>query len=168
MRQHLEFILIGLLIFIVGTVLFGIELSGYSMKKELPVKIKSNNIEFKVDYDNKKEYQFIRNINNENIVINTYIDEEYNDEILVRVNYLETSKLKYLVSYDDKYTNIVFSNDLNIRIKDIPAINDLLIKCVSNKMIYNYNLIKYSTVDIYSSKNIIEKIKVLDYEDRNR
>ena len=40
----------------------------------------------------------------------------------------------------------------------------MLINSITNEILYNYNLLKYSKVTIYGNEEILSKIEVGDYE----
>lgn len=113
---------------------------------------------------NNSEYSKVRIIVDRNVQI--VKDENIKDKVVLRTRRAETSNLAIQNEISDDKLNVELDYDLNLRFKNINQLSNLLIKCIEDKTIYNYQLLKYGQTQIMINPDDIEKIIVVQ-NDRN-
>ena len=164
MKKYVNMLLLGFLIFIIGLICSNIELATYTYTKRLPSNLNKTTEKYALKVNKCKTYEIKKSKYNDNISINTYINNLIKDEIYLEIDHYDTSVAKTYIKDEDNTSVISFSNDLNENNIDMKLISNLIIKCIKDKKIYNYNLLKYSVVRIYANEDVLAKIKIEDYE----
>jgi len=164
MKKYINLLLIGFLIFIIGLIISGVELSKYEFVNGLPDEFKTNSYTFSLEIDENKTYKIKRNAYNQNIKIKKKINNTLRNELIITNNYQETSiPISSTTTVDDE-VKIIFANQLTLKLNDLKKLYNLTIGSIINKKIYDYNLLKYSDITIYGNEDVLEKVEIVDYE----
>ncbi len=164
-KKYINILLSGLLVFVSGIISINFELAQFTSLNTLPDAFNIKTEEISIKIDDLKEYQIKKAKYNENINISKYEDNSLGDEILIKTNHTPTSIVKNTLSVDENEVDIIFSNSLDLDTKDLKDIYNLIIKSITSETIYNYNLIKYSDIEIYGNEEVLARIEIEDYED---
>ena len=144
--KYVNVLLSGFICFLIGIVSLSFEISTFKTVSYLP-----------------NDFYSIKSVTRMNVEIEKKVNNSLGDEIIIEEQYANTSKVLTTVTKDKDYTNIVFKNELNLNKNDIKDIYELVIRCLREKTIYNYNLLKYSRIVIYGNEDVLSEIKVDGY-----
>ena len=61
-----------------------------------------------------------------------------------------------------------FNSELDFHIKDFDYVLKLVIDTIRDKTLYNYNLFKYPTINIYVSSDYLNDVTLLDYDNNQK
>ena len=164
MKKHINILLIGFLMFILGLISLNFEFVKYDFVDYMPSDFEEIVDSYTINIKTDKVYKIARAKYNQNISIKKVVNNNLNDEIYVEVRHLSTSSSTSTIRNTENGTAIVFSNDLKLKVKDLKRIPSLVVDCIKNKKIYNYNLLKYSKITIYGNEEVLKNIEVIKYE----
>ena len=162
MKKEFLFILIGVVIFIIGFITFGLETSNFSESTRLSSDIimKQEILSYNINED-----KFFRITNsNSNTNVNLYIDNNLSDEIRIVVNYPEFNSVEYdydVISNEKvKLVQIDFESSTTLsKIDDLINIFQVGVNGFKNKVKYNYSLIENPEVKVYVHEDYKENIQ---------
>jgi hypothetical protein len=80
----------------------------------------------------------------------------------VKISHYTTSTVDTYVQEGNKETLIKYDEGLNIEFKDYEKVYNLIISCLKEKRIYNYNLLKYGDIEIRMSSEYKDNVKVIN------
>lgn len=160
MKKYINLLLIGFLIFIIGLIIINFELNKFEFVSKMPDNFNVITEKISVKLDRNKEYELKKSKYNENINIETVIDNSLKDEILIEIEHLETSVTLNTIKTIDDEVEIIFSNQFIFDIDDMKEIINLGLKSLKERKIYNYKLLKYSNIKVYGSEESLKKIKI--------
>lgn len=164
MNKYINLLLFGFLLFIIGLIIVNFDLKGYKYVNYLPSNFKTSTEVIKLNVENNKKYKVKKAKNQQNIIIEKEENNIEENVITIEINHTETSKAYGLIKSFDKNVDVILYNDAVIsKVDDLSNIYDLFVKCIKDKTVYNYNLLKYSRVKIKGSKETLKKIEVDDY-----
>ena len=129
-----------------------------------PIKILYDILFFGSPICEKKTYEIKRAKYNDNIKISKNIDSSLDDEIVIKISHTDFSEIVDLINVNNKETTIVMSNNLRMTSTGVNDIYNLIIDCIKDKRIYNYNLLKYSEVSIYGNEDVLSRIEIDNYD----
>ena len=115
--------------------------------------------DFKYKINNKKDY-VINHHGDKNLEL--VIDDDLGSYLEIRVNHTTTNVVNTKINEEDDKVSIVYYEDLDIKTKDFEKIFNLGIRCIKDKTIYNYTLLKYATIEVRVSSDYAENIKFID------
>lgn len=164
MKKYVNILLVGFLVFVVGIIALNFELVSYEYVDYLPDTFIERVDKFSVKIDKEKDYKIKKAKYNDAISIEKKVDNSLEDEILVEVISMNTSRVNYYMTSDKIESYLVFSNDLNVYTNDIGTIFDLVMSCIMDKKVYNYNLLKYSKIVIHGNEDLLSEIEIDGYE----
>lgn len=163
-KKYVNLALIGLIVFIFGIIGINFEFAKYDYVNALPNTFTPTTNELSLKMDDNKAYKILKEKYNENIFISKKVDNSLNNEILIKTTTMDTSiSFQTLINNDNK-VNLIFANNMIVGLEDFTKIYDMIINTVTSKTLYNYNLLKYSKVEIYGNEEDLEKIEVSNYE----
>lgn len=162
-NKYVNMLFGGFLLFIAGMVCLNFEFTSFNCVGYLPEDFYTYSSYTRLSVNDSINYRIKRGTYNENITINKKIDDALNDEIVIVEEYTNTSKITTKVTKDKNDTVVVLSNEFNLYKEDIKRIYNLVIKCLKDRTIYNYNLLKYSRVTVYGNEEVLSNIKVDGY-----
>lgn len=162
MKKYIELLSIGFALFIFGIIAFAFETHNYNYNQTLPIELEKDNITVNFNIEKDKKYVIQKAKYNKNINIVKHIDNTLNNEMLVIGSYYETSQLLYNYNVYGDDVRITFYNELKLKTGDISKIYNIFLRFVFDKTVYNYNLLKYSNIDIYVNEENSKNIEILD------
>ena len=162
-NKYVNMLFSGFVLFIVGMICLNFELTSFSYVNYLPEGFNTYSSSTKLDVSDDINYKVKRGTHNENIIINKSVDNTLENEIMITEEYTNTSRLNIDISKDKTNTTVVLSNEFNLYKDDLKSIYNLVVRCIKDRTIYNYNLLKYSKVTIYGNEEVLSKIKVDGY-----
>ena len=124
------------------------------------INTKSNEVSIEIKHTNTSNAFYVKEENGKKTIVLV----DYKTDGLSMKEPNESKLTKGLIdSYGDN-VNITLFNESKISSKeDMVNIYDLFVRCIKDKTIYNYNLLKYSKVTIVGSDEALSKIEVVDY-----
>lgn len=155
------FYIIFVILFI-SIILFGYETSSYEYNETLP-----NDFEL----EDKEIFFNIADINNVKIKsgskyenINIYVDDTLENEIRIELSYFPTAKISYTSLFNETDNLLLkFDSKMNFKVENVEDVLKLGIATLENKTIYNYNLFKYPSIKVFTSKKDLSKISLVKY-----
>lgn len=148
-------------------VLFSYEIGSYDYNSSLP---KNFDIESKTmyfDIGNRNEVIIATGSKYDNT--NVYIDNTLVDEVRLELEYFDTANIKYTYYFnDDDDLHLRFDSSLDFEIDDFSDVLKLVVETLRTQTLYNYNLFKYPTINIYINHEDAEKITLLDYKNEEK
>jgi len=151
-------------VFLLGIVLFGYEFGNYSYENGLPL-----------NFETEKKVLYFDIESNKDIIIKTrskydnmkfFVDDSLEDEIRIELEYFETADVNYISHFnsrDDLY--LEFDSDVSFELVNVEDVVKLSYETIKDQTIYNYNMFKYPTIDVYVNSKNISKVTLLDYKD---
>ena len=164
MKKYVNLLLIGFLVFIIGLISLNFELVNYTYVEKLPDFFESEKDSYTLDIKENQRYVFAKAKYNKNITFNKRVNNNLKDEIYIEVEHMTTNNSSMIVKNTKNGTAVVFSNELDLDFDDMKKIPSLVINCIKEKKVYNYNLLKYSNVTIYGNEEVLDGIEIEDYE----
>lgn len=164
MNKYINLLFLGFLIFILGLITFNFELTNYEYVDYLPDNFAQTTEEYTLRIEEGKKYEIKRAKYNDNIKISKNIDSSLDDEIVIKISHTDFSEIVDLINVNNKETTIVMSNNLRMTSTGVKDIYNLIIDCIKDKRIYNYNLLKYSEVSIYGNEDVLSRIEIDNYD----
>lgn len=161
-NKFIESILIGFGVFVFGIFALWFETYHFTYRDYLPVDFKENSLNISVDIDESKDYYIDKVKYNSGIKINKIIDNSLENKIEIKGYYLETSILNYKIENVGNKTYIRIYNDVSLDANKLEKIYDSVVYSIADKTIYSFNKLKYSTINIYGSEDILNKINIED------
>jgi len=164
MRKYINLLLVGFLLFVVGIIILNFELVEYNFSNSLP-----NNFDTTVDTlylstQTDKVYRIKAGKYNENLKIKKYINNNLKDKVMIEIKHSDTSDVTSSIKNSIDKTEITFYNQINFSNKSMKDLVGFVLKCITEKKIYNYNLFKYGEISIYGSEDSLSRIEYEDYE----
>ena len=165
MNKYVNYLLFGFLLFIIGLVIVNFDLRNYKYVNYLPDDYEMDTEIIKIKLDNNKNYKIKKAKNHKNIIIDKREIYSNDDEtITIEINHTSTSIAYGLVNSFGNNVNVILYNESKISgMTDLIKIYDLFVRCIKEKRVYNYNLLKYSKVVVKGSAAALEKVEVVDY-----
>lgn len=139
------------------TILF--ETSKYEINKELTSDFNTSTLKYEYKINNKKDY-VINHHGDKNLEF--VIDDDLGSYLEIRVNHTTTNIVNTKINEEDDKVSINYYEDLDLKTKDFEKIFNLGIRCIKDKTIYNYTLLKYATIEVRVSSDYAENIKFID------
>lgn len=164
MNKYINYLLFGFLLFVIGLIVVNFDLKDYKYVNYLPSDYEVSTDTVKLEINNDKKYKIKKAKNQQNIIIEKKQINSNNNDIIIEIAHTSTSNAYGLIdSYGDNVNVILYNESKISSKKDISNIYDLFVRCIKEKTVYNYNLLKYSKVTIKGSKEALEKIEVVDH-----
>ena len=163
-NKYVNILLSGFACFLVGVFILSFELATFSSSSTLPNNFYSYKTIDRISINDNLTYRIKKGLYNQNITIEKVVDDSLEDEIVIEEQYMNTSRVITTVVKDKYNSTIVFTNEFNLSSDDIKSIYHLIIRCLKEKTIYNYNLLKYSKIVIYGNEEVLSNIKIDGYE----
>ena len=89
---------------------------------------------------------------------NSFINN-LNDEIRVEFEYFNTADVSYTYFFNEKDDlKIQFDSDISFGVSNFEDVLKLAVETLRNQTMYNYNLFKYPTINVYVNHEDIKKI----------
>jgi len=152
-----------LILLLFSLVLFSYEVGGYEYSSSLPKNFTTEEKMLYFDIESRNEVVFKTGSKYDNM--NIYVDNTLNDQVRVELEYFETADVRYTYYFNENDDlNIRFDSDISFDLADFESVLKLGVETLRNQTLYNYNLFKYPTINIYVSNEDIEKITLLDYD----
>ncbi len=158
-KVNKNYILILACALVASVCLFGYEISSFNRDGSLP---KGFNI-------TEKEQHFILQ-DGQNVTIssdtkldnvNLVEDDSLINEIKVELSYYKTAKVWHVSEYNDyDDLKLTFISDVDLEKVDVRDILKLFVSTFNTRTIYNYNLFKYPTINVYANKSDFNRIKI--------
>ncbi len=139
-------------------ILFVIETKDYKRVDSLTNDFKITTIRQQYKLDSKKKY--IISNNGGLRKINVIYDDDLGSYMEVEIKHYTTSSIDTYVREGNKETIISYNQDLKLEFEDIEKVYNLVLSCLKEKRIYNYNLLKYGDITIRVSSEYKDNIKV--------
>lgn len=153
--------------FLFSLLLFSYETSGYEVNSSLPIGFKIENKTMYFDVMRGQDIILKTGSKYENIHI--YTDDTLINQIRLELEYFETSNANYTYYFnetDDLFME--FNSELDFHVKDFDYVLKLVIDTIRDKTLYNYNLFKYPTINIYVSSDYLDNVTLLDYDNNEK
>lgn len=160
MKKHINLLLVGFLLFIVGLITINFELVKYEFVNHLPNNFKTTTDTFYVNTDLGKDYIINAARYNDNLKIVTNVNNNLKDKIMIEITHAETSVVTSHVKNNMYNTEITFSNEIKLNKDSFKDIYMLLLRCITEKKIYNYNLLKYGQINVYGSEESLSRLEL--------
>lgn len=139
------------------TILF--ETSKYEINRNLTSDFNTSTLKYEYKINNKKDY-VINHHGDKNLEL--VIDDDLGSYLEIRVNHTTTNVVNTKINEEDDKVSIIYYEDLDIKTKDLEKIFNLGIRCIKDKTIYNYTLLKYATIEVRVSSDYAENIKFIN------
>lgn len=162
-NKYVNMLFGGFVLFIAGMICLNFEFTSFNYVNYLPEGFYTYETSTKLSINDDMNYKIKRGTHNENIVINKRVEDTLDNEIVITEEYTNTSRINAIISKDKTNTSLIFSNEFNLYKDDLKSIYNLVVRCIKDRTIYNYNLLKYSKVTIYGNEEVLSKIKVDGY-----
>ena len=165
MNKYVNCLLFGFLLFIIGLIIVNFDLKNYNYVNYLPSEFENKTEVITLSIDKNKTYSVMKAKYNQNIIIEKEINESIEDNVVMfEVNHTKTSETFNTLKTDKNKVSIIFSNNFSVTSKnDLIKIYKLFVKCIKDKTIYNYNLLKYSKIVIKGNSKSLDRIKIEKY-----
>ena len=153
--------------FLFSLLLFSYETSGYEVNSTLPTGFK---IENKIMYfDVMRGQDIILKSGSKYENIHVYTDDTLVNQIRVELEYFDTANANYTYYFNDNDDLFMeFNSELDFHIKDFDYVLKLVIDTIRDKTLYNYNLFKYPTINVYVSSDYLNDVTLLDYDNNQK
>lgn len=162
-RVHKESIMIALGVLFIGIIAFSYETSSYDHSDTLPANFE---IESKISFFDISKINKIKiksGSKYENIHVN--YDDNLGDKMRVEISYYDTAKVCYTYYYNDNNDlYLKFDSTMEFGYENVEDVVKLGVETIQNQTLYNYNLFKYPTINIYISHNNAYKLSVFNYK----
>jgi len=139
------------------TILF--ETSKYEINKNLTSDFSSSTLKYEYKINNKKDYIIYHN-GDKNLEL--VIDDDLGSYLQIVVTHTTTNVVNAKINEEDEKVKIIYYEDLDLKMKDFEKLFNLGIRCIKDKTIYNYTLLKYATIEVRVSSKYAENIKFID------
>lgn len=163
MKKYIIGLLLGFLIFLSGMTFFWIETMNYKYDNSLTDIFPLKTEEFMIKIEMNKKYRITNYQSDNNLVLK--IDNTLKDEIKVINSHVDTAKIHYsnntTKNIDEDIVNLRFSSSLDLDFDDIKPIFDLTAHGFKNRTIYDYSILKYSTIEVYVNEINADKIEFM-------
>lgn len=148
--------------FLFSLVLFSYETGSYEINNSLPDDFK---IESKTMYfDITRGQDIILKTGSKYENLHVYIDDTLVNQIRVELEYFDTANANYTYYFNDKDDLFMeFNSELDFHSNDFENVLKLMIETLRDQTLYNYNLFKYPTINIYVSSDYLNDVTVLNY-----
>lgn len=149
-------------VLVIGGSFIGIlgETSSYKIDHNLTTDFKLLTIKNEYKMDLTKDYVIYNNDNDKNLEL--IIDDDLGSYLEITIRYIKTSKINTDIYFEENEVKIYNEQELNIQPEDIENIINLGVSCISDKTIYNYNLLKYAKIEVKVSSKYASKIKFVN------
>ncbi len=151
--------IIALLIFIASATYLVIETKNYSYKNQLTSDFAIMDSELSYSLASK-EYDKIKIIAPRNIVI--IKDENIADKIIININRAETATVSTKNKIVQDNLQIEIDYELDLKFNHFEKIGKLIMRCIEDKTIYDYNKLKYGEVQIRVNPLDAERLLIVD------
>lgn len=159
LKRYLYITITSAIIVTFSCISFLFETAQYKVNKNLTSDFNSSTLKYEYKINDKKDY-VINHHGNKNM--NLVIDDDLGSYLQIVVTHVTTNVVNTKTNEDDEKVNIVYYEDLDLKMKDFEKIFNLGLNCVKDKTIYNYTLLKYATIEVRVSSKYAENIKFID------
>lgn len=159
LKRYLYITITSAIIVTLSCISFLFETAQYKVNKNLTSDFNSSTLKYEYKINDKKDY-VINHHGNKNM--NLVIDDDLGSYLQIVVTHVTTNVVNTKTNEDDEKVNIVYYEDLDLKMKDFEKIFNLGLNCIKDKTIYNYTLLKYATIEVRVSSKYAENIKFID------
>lgn len=163
MKKYLNLMLTGFLLFIVGIIVFNFELVDYEFVNYLPDNFKTTVDTFYITTEENKVYRVNTARYNENLKIEKFVNDNLDNKVMIEVRHSNTADVTSSIKNSMYKTEVTFQNQINFNNIELKDIYNFVLKCITEKKVYNYNLLKYGEIAIYGSEDSLSRIEYDNY-----